>query len=72
MAKWQPRNDYTPIAVVYTKGAGKKFYIKVFTSLACVDKIISPRSKYMPENTTIEAIGQGTVFEERYRAKYKI
>lgn len=61
-----------PIAVVYTKGAGIKKYIKVFKNIKVVDKIIAPRSKVLPENAVIVDIGQGSCFEEKYKKKHKI
>lgn len=61
-----------PIAVVYTKGAGIKKYIKVFKNIKVVDKIIAPRSKVLPENAVIVDIGQGSCFEEKYKKKYKL
>ena len=36
-----------PIAVVYTKGAGIKKYIKVFKNIKVVDQIIAPKSKVL-------------------------
>jgi len=62
-----------PIAVVYTKGAGIKKYLKVFRNVRTVDKIIAPRSKaYLPANANILEIGQGSIFEEKYKKKYKL
>jgi hypothetical protein len=66
------KTKYPPIAVVYTKGAGFKHYLKIFTSLPCPDKIISPRSKYLVENAVIQEIGIGKIFEEKYKKKYKL
>ncbi len=61
-----------PIAVVYTKGAGIKKYIKVFNNIRVVDKIIAPRSKVLPDNAVIVDIGQGEAFESIYKKKHKI
>ena len=61
-----------PIAVVYTKGAGIKKYIKVFKNIKLVDKIIALKSKVLPENAVIVDIGQGSDFEEKYKKKHKI
>ncbi|MDA9050846.1 hypothetical protein N9H35_00305 [bacterium] len=61
-----------PIAVVYTKGAGIKKYIKVFKNIKLVDKIIDVKSKLLPDNAVIVDIGQGSDFEERYKKKHKI
>jgi len=61
-----------PIAVVYTKGAGIKKYLKVFKNIRLVDKIIAPRSKVLPDNAVIVDIGQGSDFEEKYKKKYKL
>jgi hypothetical protein len=66
------KTQYPPIVVVYTKGSGFKHYLKVFTNLACPDKIISPRSKYLVENAVIQEIGIGEIFKERYKKKYKL
>ena len=61
-----------PIAVVYTKGAGIKKYLKVFNNIRLVDKIIAPRSKILPDNAVIVDIGQGSDFEEKYKKKHKL
>ncbi len=64
--------EQVPIVVTYTKGAGRKVYMKVFTDLKCVDPIISPRSNKLPNNAVILDIGQGTSFVEKYKSKYKL
>lgn len=64
--------EQVPIAVTYTKGAGRKVYMKVFTDLKYVDPIISPRSNKLPNNAVILDIGQGTSFVEKYKSKYKL
>jgi hypothetical protein len=64
--------EQTPIVVVYTKGAGRKVYMKVFTNLKYVDPIISPRSNKLPKNAVILDIGQGACFVEKYKLKHKL
>lgn len=64
--------EYTPIVVAYKKKTGKKVYIKVFTDLRCVDPIISPRSKKLPEGAIILELGVGKRFEDTYKKKYKL
>lgn len=64
--------EQIPIVVTYTKGSGRKVYMKVFTDLKYVDPIITPRSKKLPANAVILDIGQGTSFIEKYKSKYKI
>lgn len=64
--------EHVPIAVVYTKGAGFKKYLKVFNDLRCVDPVIAPRSKKLPSNANIVDIGVGSCFEEKYKKKYKL
>ena len=62
----------TPIAVVYKKKTGNKYWLKVFTDLRCPDPLITNRSTKLPEGSEIIDIGVGSNFEELYRKKYKI
>ena len=64
---------YRPkIAVVYKKKTGSKLWLKVFSDLPCPDKIISPRSKLLPEGAEIIDIGVGKAFEDKFKNKYKL
>ena len=60
------------IAVVYKKKYGSKLWLKVFTDLPCPDKIISSRSKLLPEGSEIIELGVGEAFVEKYKVKYKL
>jgi hypothetical protein len=60
------------IVVAYKKKFGNKVWLKVFTDLPCPDKIISSRSKLLPEGAEILELGVGSDFEGRYKKKYKI
>ena len=71
MLKYTPP-DRTPIAVVYKKKSGSKYWLKVFTDLRCPDPLITTRSKKLPEGAEIIDIGVGSSFEQIYRKKYKI
>lgn len=64
--------EQTPIAVVYKKKTGTKYWIRVFTDLRSPDAIITNRSKKLPEGCEIIEIGVGSSFEELYKKKYKI
>ena len=66
------KTKYIPIAVVYTIGRGRKYYIKEFTDLKCPDPIVASRSRKLPNGANIEQIGIGTSFKEIYKKKYKI
>jgi len=74
MKKWIPKNDYTPIVVVYKrKWANSKPKIKVFTNLRTPDPIASDlKGKYIPAACEILEIGVGSSFTEKYSKKYKI
>ena len=71
MLKYVPK-EQTPIAVVYKKKSGSKFWLKVFTDLRCPDPLITNRSTKLPEGSEIIEIGVGRNFEHLYRKKYKI
>lgn len=60
------------IAVTYKAKWGKKVKLKVFTDLACPDKIVSSRSTLLPKGSEILDIGVGKAFIEKYKKKYKI
>lgn len=62
--------EYTPIAVAYKKKSGSKVWIKEFTDLNCPDKLISTRTKLLPKDCTIIAVGVGKAFYEIYRKRY--
>ena len=64
-------NEYTPIVVAYRKKTGTKVWIKVFTDLRCPDPLITNRSTKLPEGSEILEIGVGSMFEEKYRKKFK-
>ena len=74
MPKWTPKNDYTPIVVVYKrKWANSKPKIKIFTNLRTPDPLISDfKGKYIPAACEILEIGVGSYFNEKYSKKYKI
>ena len=61
---------YTPIAVAFKKKYGKKVYVKEFTDQRTPDKILSSRSKLLPQYCEIVEIGVGTKFYEKYIQKY--
>ena len=71
MTKYIPK-DKTPIAVVYKKKTGSKYWLKVFTDLRCPDPIITNRSTKLPEGAEIVEIGVGEGFISSYKKKYKI
>ena len=58
------------VSVVYKKKHGKKFYIKTFNPIYCVDNLLGLKSKKIPEDVEILEIGVGKSFEERYTEKY--
>ena len=60
------------IVVAYKKRWGNKTWLKVFKDLLCPDKIISSRSKLLPEGSQIVDLGVGKSFIEKYKKKYKI
>ena len=60
------------IAVVYKKKYGSKHWLKVFTDLPCPDKLLSTRTKLLPQNSEIVELGAGKGFIEKYKAKYKL
>lgn len=60
------------IVVAYKKKWGKKVMLKVFTDLPCPDKIISTRSKLLPEGSEILDLGIGKDFIEKYKKKHKL
>lgn len=72
MLKYVPKNDYIPIAVVYKRKSGSKYWLKVFTNLRCPDALISKRSTKLPAGCDIIEIGHGAAFEKKYRKKYSI
>jgi hypothetical protein len=47
-------------------------WLKVFNDLLCPDKIISSRSKLLPEGSQIVDLGVGKSFIEKYKKKYKV
>ena len=64
---------YRPtIVVAYKKKFGHKVWLKIFNDLPCPDKIISPKSKLLPEGAEILEIGVGSDFEAKYKKKYKL
>lgn len=69
--KYIPK-EQTPIAVVFKKKSGSKFWLKVFTDLRCPDPLITTRSTKLPEECEIIEIGVGTRYAEKYKKKYKI
>ena len=71
MNKYVPK-EQIPIAVVYKKKTGSRHWLKVFTDLVTPDKIISTRSKKLPEGAEIIEIGVGSMFEAKYKKKYRI
>ena len=71
MLNYVPK-EQTPIAVVYKKKSGSKFWLKVFTDLRCPDPLITNRSTKLPEGSEIVEIGVGSKFEAIYKNKYKI
>jgi hypothetical protein len=60
------------IVVAYKRKWGKKVMLKVFNDLPCPDKIISSRSKLLPEGSEILDLGVGEGFIEKYKKKHKI
>lgn len=60
------------IVVAYKKRWGNKAWLKVFNDLACPDKIISIKSKLLPEGAQIIELGVGKAFIEKYKKKFKI
>ena len=50
------------IVVAYKKRWGNKTWLKVFNDLLCPDKIISSRSKLLPEGSQIVDLGVGKSF----------
>ena len=64
---------YRPtIVVAYKRRWGKKVLLKIFKDLPCPDKIISARSKLLPEGSEILDLGVGEGFIEKYKKKHKI
>ena len=60
------------IVAVYKKIKGRKVYMKIFTDLACVDTIITEKSRKLPPGTEILDLGVGKSFINRYKKKYKL
>lgn len=60
------------IVVAYKTKWGKKVKLKVFNDLPCPDKIISTRSKVLPEGCEILELGVGKDFIKRYKKKFKL
>lgn len=60
------------IVVAYKRKWGKKVMLKVFNDLTCPDKIISSRSKLLPEGSEILDLGVGKGFVEKYKKKHKL
>lgn len=69
--KYIPKKQ-TPIAVVYKKKSGSKYWLKVFTDLRCPDPLITNRSSKLPYGCEIIEIGHGAAFANKYKKKYKI
>jgi len=46
--------------------------MKIFTDLACVDPIITEKSRKLPPGTEILDLGIGESFINRYKKKYKL
>ena len=64
---------YRPtIVVAYKTKWGKKVKLKIFKDLPCPDKIISSRSKLLPEGSEILDLGVGEAFIEKYKKKFKL
>ena len=61
---------YTPIAVAYQ--LKRKVLVKEFTDLRCPDPLITNRSTKLPEGSEILEIGVGSIFEQKYKKKYKL
>ena len=60
------------IVVAYKRKWGKKVVLKIFNDLPCPDKIISSRSKLLPEGSEILDLGVGESFIEKYKKKHKL
>lgn len=60
------------IVVAYKRKWGKKVMLKVLNDLTCPDKIISSRSKLLPEGSEILDLGVGKGFVEKYKKKHKL
>lgn len=60
------------IVVAYKRKWGKKVVLKIFNDLPCPDKIISSRSKLLPEGSEILDLGVGEGFIEKYKKKHKL
>jgi len=60
------------IVVAYKTKWGKKVKLKVFNDQPCPDKIISSRSKLLPEGSEILELGVGECFKKRYKKKFKL
>ena len=71
MPNYIPKKQ-TPIAVVYKKKSGSKYWLKVFTDLRCPDPLITNRSTKLPEGCEIIEIGVGSAYANKYKKKYKI
>ena len=62
--------EYIPIAVAYKKKSGSKVWVKEFTDLNCPDKLISSRTKLLPRDCDILAVGVGKSFYKLYNKRY--
>jgi len=60
------------IVAVYKKIKGRKIHMKIFTDLACVDSIITEKSRKLPPDIEILELGVGESFINRYKKKYKL
>lgn len=60
------------IVAAYKTKWGKKVKLKVFNDLPCPDKILSNRSRLLPEGADILELGVGENFIKRYKKKFKI
>ncbi len=64
------KNDYIPITVAYKKKYGKKVYIETFTDHRTPDRIVSTRTKILPKDCKVLAVGVGKSFINEYKKKY--
>ena len=74
MKKWVPKNDYTPIVVVYKrKWTNSKPQMKIFTNFKNPDPIIEDiKGKYIPATAEILEIGVGSYFIDKYKNKHQL
>ena len=71
--KGRKKENPIPIVVVYKKPTGKKFYLRIFIDCSLDDiNTLGKRNPLLPDNYTIQEIGIGEGFIEKYKKQFNI